>query len=72
MQSVRADHISSGSELMQLYEGDKVEVVRMLTASQAEGGESFCECRFENLVGVFPLRALKLIAKKINASVDNG
>ncbi len=48
---------------MQLYEGDQVEVLRRL--GPGNDGEQYCECRFENLIGIFPLRALNLKAKKI-------
>jgi hypothetical protein len=52
---------------MHLYEGDKVEVLISPLDSKTSG---FVECRFENLVGMFPIKALKLLKKSKKAAPD--
>jgi hypothetical protein len=46
---------NTGQELTQLYEGDKVEVIRVMPDQES------AECRLEGLVGVFPLGCLKIV-----------
>ena len=47
---------------MQLYEGDKVEILRVMPDQET------AECRLEGLVGVFPLSCLKLVKNKRQAA----
>ena len=42
---------------MQLYAGDKVEIVKTLTDL------GMAECKFNNQVGIFPLSVLKMIKR---------
>lgn len=59
------------TDLMQLYEGDKVEVLGPMHSLQ---GQLIVECRFEGLAGLFPLQALKLIKNKreVKRTPDSG
>jgi hypothetical protein len=48
--------------MQQLYEGDKIEVLRIINA---QDGLKYAECSFEGLVGIFPIGALKLLKRTI-------
>jgi hypothetical protein len=34
-----------------------------LNIIESKNGQQYAECRFENLVGIFPMRAIKLLKK---------
>jgi hypothetical protein len=57
---------------MQLYEGDQVEVLQIIDMGPASGKGELAECRFENLVGLFPAEALKMLKRKSRGGAATG
>ena len=52
--------------MMQLFEGDKVEVLRILNDL------NMIECKYNNQVGVFPVTSLKLIKRNPTVQSSKG
>ena len=48
--------------MMQLYEGDKIEVLKIINEI------GMAECRFNNQSGIFPIQALKMIKRNPNSN----
>ena len=54
-----------GTELTQVYEGDKVEVLRIFPPdNHSRGSGGAVEIRLEGLTGVFPSQCLKIMNQR--------